>query len=104
MYLTTVEFHQKEKHRITKKDYALLYEEMRKKNFDLVIKSRKGQLHKLPSAEYNKISIQTIDEVLNDAMDAALTAKNKSPNIKSFSVFTVRYTEANWYNLEAIKE
>lgn len=58
-------------------DYEQLHKEMAKEGFSRTIASSDGTVYNLPTAEYNRISDKTLDDIFKSATKAA-TATGKS--------------------------
>jgi hypothetical protein len=89
-----------ELHGADESDYNLLHAEMEKRGFERTIKSNDGSTYKLPTAEYNAETEDSIDDVLTAAKSAAAVVKTKGRLSDDASILVTQSAGRKWSKLE----
>jgi Endoribonuclease GhoS len=85
-----------ELHRANQDDYDALHAAMEKRGFSREITSDSGQTYRLPTAEYNRSSDKTRDEIRDSASAAAKTTG------KGFGILVTEAVARCWQGLKEV--
>jgi hypothetical protein len=82
-----------ELHSATSEDYEILHVAMKQQGFLRTIKSDKGSIHELPTAEYNLTGNYNIQQVIDKAETAGKTTRMK------YSILVTESNGRRWVGL-----